>query len=31
MKPEAPVLKARDETRKAVKEIVREVLDEEFA
>lgn len=31
MKPEAPVLKAKNETRKAVKEIVREVLDEEFA
>ncbi len=31
MKPEAPVLKAKNETRKAVKVIVREVLDEEFA
>ena len=31
MKPEAPVLKAKNETRKAVKAIVREVLDEEFA
>lgn len=31
MKPEAPVLKAKNETRKAVKGIVREVLDEEFA
>ena len=31
MKPEAPVLKARNETRKAVKMIVKEVLDEEFA
>ena len=30
MKPEAPVLKAKNETRKAVKVIVREVLDEEF-
>ena len=31
MKPEAPVLKAKNETRKAVKGIVKEVLDEEFA
>jgi hypothetical protein len=31
MIPEAPVLKAKNETRKAVKMIVREVLDEEFA
>lgn len=31
MKPEAPVLKAKNETRKAVKMIVKEVLDEEFA
>ena len=31
MKPEAPVLKAKNETRKAVKAIVREVLDEQFA
>ena len=31
MRPEAPVLKAKNETRKAVKVIVREVLDEEFA
>lgn len=30
MKPEAPVLNAKNETRKAVKVIVREVLDEEF-
>jgi hypothetical protein len=31
MKPEAPVLKAKNETRKALKTILREVLDEEFA
>lgn len=31
MRPEAPVLKAKNETRKAVKVIVKEVLDEEFA